>query len=92
MKSRKIYNRINVLREDLGLSRKELAERTGVNYQTIGYIEREEFNPSLDLAFRFSELFGIPVEMIFSTRPQLPLLEELSLKKYSKSKNKLSGK
>jgi DNA-binding XRE family transcriptional regulator len=43
----------------------ELAERVGVNSQTIGYLERGEYNPSLALAFRFSELFGLPVEKIF---------------------------
>jgi len=69
MKQRKIYNRIAVLRRDQKLSRKEMAEKIGVNYQTIGYLEREEYNPSLDLAFRISELFGLPVDLIFSTEP-----------------------
>jgi len=77
MKTRKIYNRISVLREERGLSRKKLAEKIGVNFQTVGYLEREEYNPSLDLAFRISEVFGLPVEMIFSTCPMMPLSEEL---------------
>jgi putative transcriptional regulator len=77
MKSRKIYNRISVLREDRGLSRKELADIIGVNFQTIGYLEREEYNPSLDLAFRISEFFGLPVELIFSAEPMKPLSQEL---------------
>jgi len=45
----------------------------GVNFQTIGYLEREEYNPSLDLAFRFSEIFNQPIEFIFSTEAQKPL-------------------
>jgi len=73
MESRKIYNRIAVLRHDKGISRKDLAEMVGVNFQTIGYLEREEYNPSLDLAFRFSEIFSQPIEFIFSTSPQKPL-------------------
>ena len=77
MKTRKIYNRISVLREERGLSRKELADKIGVNFQTVGYLEREEYNPSLDLAFRISEVFGLPVEMIFSSHPMRPLSEEL---------------
>lgn len=77
MMSRKLYNRIALLRAERGLSRKKLAELVGVNFQTIGYIEREEYNPSLDLAFKFAEIFGLPVEMIFSTRPFLPLSAEL---------------
>ena len=60
-----IPNRIAELRERAGLSRIELAERVGVNPQTIGYLERGEYNPSLVLAFRFSDLFQLPVEQIF---------------------------
>jgi len=77
MKSRRIYNRISVLREERDVSRKELAERIGVNFQTVGYLEREEYNPSLDLAFRISEYFNLPVELIFSTEPLRPMSEEL---------------
>ena len=77
MKTRKIYNRILVLRKERGLSRQELADIVGVNFQTIGYLEREEYNPSLDLAFRFSEYFGLPVEVIFSPQPMKPLSQEL---------------
>jgi len=81
MKGRKIYNRISVLRNERGLSRKELAEKVGVNFQTVGYLEREEYNPSLDLAFRISAFFKLPVELIFSTEPMRPLSEELLLLK-----------
>ena len=65
-----ITNRIAELRERTKLSRVELAERVGVNPQTIGYLERGEYNPSLALAFRFSELFDLPVEKIFLRKPQ----------------------
>jgi DNA-binding XRE family transcriptional regulator len=47
------------------MSRLELAERVGVNSQTIGYLERGEYNPSLALAFRLSDVFSLPVEKIF---------------------------
>ena len=77
MKSRKIYNRIALLREERGISRKELAEIIGVNFQTVGYLERGEYNPSLDLAFKISEYFDLPVEFIFSTEPFKPLSQEL---------------
>ncbi len=72
-----IYNRISLLREDKGWSRKELAEKLEVNFQTIGYLERGEYNPSLDLAFRISALFGLPIEKIFSKTPFKSLSEEL---------------
>ena len=77
MKSRKLYNRIAVLREERGVSRKGLAKEIGVNFQTVGYLEREEYNPSLDLAFRISEYFGLPIDFIFSIGPMKPLSEEL---------------
>jgi len=77
MKSRKLFNRISILREERGISRKELAEKIGVNFQTVGYLEREEYNPSLDLAFRISEYFGLPVDFIFSTEPLKPLSQVL---------------
>jgi len=77
MKSRKLYNRISLLREERGFSRKELAEKIGVNFQTVGYLERGEYNPSLDLALRIGEIFNLPIEFIFSTQPMKPLSEQL---------------
>ena len=78
MESRKIFNRIAVLRKERNISRKELADKIGVNFQTVGYLEREEYNPSLDLSFRISECFNLPIEMIFSTKPLRPLSGELN--------------
>lgn len=77
MESRKIYNRIQTFRSERDLSRQGLADLVGVNYQTIGYLEREEYNPSLDLAFRIAGVFGLPVEMVFSTNPMKPLSDVL---------------
>ena len=69
--------RIAVLRAERNLSRRDLADSLGVNYQTVGYIERGEYSPSLELTFRLSELFGLPIEAIFSRQPFRPLSEEL---------------
>lgn len=65
----RIYNRIATLRADRGVSRRELAEALGVHYQTIGYLERGEYSPSLHLALRIAEYFEVPVEVVFSTEP-----------------------
>lgn len=75
---RPIYNRIAVLRAERGLSRQQLADAIDVNYQTIGYLERGDYNPSLDLAFRIAEYFELPLETIFSTRPLEPLSAQLA--------------
>ncbi len=72
-----IYNRLPVLRAERGLSRQELARELAINYQTIGYLERGEYNPSLELAFRISDFFGLPIEAIFSRQPFKPLSEEI---------------
>jgi len=69
----RIHNRLRVLRAERGLSRQDLATAIGVNYQTIGYLERGDYSPSLELAFRLSEFFRLPVEAIFSLRPLQPL-------------------
>ena len=69
----KIYNRLAVLRAERGLSRQDLADAVGVNYQTIGFLERGDYSPSLTLALALSEHFGVPVEAIFSSRPFQPL-------------------
>jgi putative transcriptional regulator len=68
-----LYNRLAVLRAERGLTRQELADALGINYQTVGYIERLAYNPSLELAFRISEFFGLPIEAIFSREPFPPL-------------------
>lgn len=63
-----IHNRIAVLRTERELSRHELASAIGVNYQTVGYLERGDYRPSLELAFRLAEFFRLPIEAIFSPR------------------------
>lgn len=77
MSETKIYNRLAVLRAERGLSRLALANALGINYQTVGYLERGEYNPSLELAFRISAFFELPIEAIFSLTPFKPLSEEL---------------
>jgi DNA-binding XRE family transcriptional regulator len=45
-----VFNQIEDVRTSLGLSRQQLADLVGVHYQTIGYLERGEYSPSLVLA------------------------------------------
>jgi DNA-binding XRE family transcriptional regulator len=74
---RRIHNRLAVLRAEHGLSRKQLADKLGINYQTVGYIERGDYNPSLELALTIAELFRPPIEAIFSFKQMTPLSEEI---------------
>jgi putative transcriptional regulator len=64
-----IHNRVAMLRAERRISRRELAEALGVHYQTIGYLERGEYSPSLDLALRIAAHFDVPVEVVFSLKP-----------------------
>lgn len=58
-------NRLRILRAERGWSQQELAERLGVSRQTINAIEAERYDPSLPLAFRIGDAFGLPLEAIF---------------------------
>ena len=72
-----ISNRITVLRAERGVSRQELADALEINYQTVGYLERGDYNPSLELAFRIAEFFGLPLEAVFSRQPFAPMSIQL---------------
>lgn len=67
----KVLNRIASFRKERNISRRELATALGVHYQTVGYLERGEYSPSLALALRIASLFEVPVEDIFSLSEEL---------------------
>ena len=58
--------RLKVLRAECEWSQADLAERAGVSRQTINAIETGKYDPSLPLAFTLAQLFGRPIEEIFS--------------------------
>lgn len=68
-----VYNRIAVYRVAQGLSRKDVAQAVGVNPQTIGYLERGEYAPSVELALKLAGLLKAPVEQLFSLTEFPPL-------------------
>ena len=61
-----IHNRIALFRAERGTSRRDLAEAVGVNPQTIGYLERGDYNPSLELGMKIAAYFGVSIEHLFS--------------------------
>ena len=67
-----VHSRLEEWRLERGLSRQELADAVGVHYQTIGYLERGEYSPSLALALQIAEVLDVPMEQIFSLRPFSP--------------------
>jgi len=58
-------NRIKVYRALRNLTQEALADRLGVTRQTILAIEKGKYDPSLELAFRISQLFKVPLEKMF---------------------------
>jgi putative transcriptional regulator len=58
-------NRIKVYRALRNLTQEALADQMGVTRQTILAIEKEKYDPSLELAFRISRLFKVPIEKMF---------------------------
>lgn len=69
MNNETVYNRIAVLRAERGVTRRQLAEGVGVHYQTIGYLERGEFSPSLHLALKIARYFEVSLETVFAIEP-----------------------
>ena len=61
----RIGTEVETFRERAGLSRQQLADLVGVHYQTIGYIERGEYAPSLVLALKLGKALGAEVEQLF---------------------------
>ena len=58
-------NRLKVLRAGRDWSQADLGDRLGVSRQSVNAIETGKHDPSLPLAFRIAELFGLPIEEIF---------------------------
>lgn len=52
-------------RERNGLSQGDLAEAVGVTRQTINAIERDRYDPSLELAFALADHFDCQIEALF---------------------------
>jgi putative transcriptional regulator len=58
-------NKLRVLRAEYNLSQEQLADELGVSRQTIIAIEKEKYDPSLQLAFKIAERFNQRIEAIF---------------------------
>lgn len=63
-----VINRVEQYRTKAGLSRTELADAVDVHYQTIGYIERGEYAPTLALALHMAQVLKTNVEELFKLK------------------------
>ena len=58
-------NRLKVLRAERDWNQQDLADALGVSRQSVNAIETGKYDPSLPLAFRISDVFGLKIEEIF---------------------------
>lgn len=58
-------NNIKLFRAKLEYTQEDLAKKANVTRQTIIALEKGSYTPSLELAFKLSDLFQVPIEEIF---------------------------
>ena len=63
-------NRLRVLRAERNWSQADLAERLHVSRQTVNALENGKYDPSLPLAFKIADVFGLRIEEIFTPKHQ----------------------
>jgi len=63
-----IWNRIKVLRAERNWTQADLTDRVGISRQAIISIEKYKYTPSLELAFRIAETFGVSINDVFEHR------------------------
>lgn len=58
-------NRIRELRARFDLTQHDLARKVGVRRETIVFLEKGKYNPSLKLAYDIARVFGLRIEEVF---------------------------
>jgi len=66
MSGNSMKTRIKELRARYNLTQKELADKVGVRRETIVFLEKGKYNPSLKLAYKISKVFKTSIEELFS--------------------------
>ncbi|HOP48902.1 MAG TPA: helix-turn-helix transcriptional regulator [Desulfobacteraceae bacterium] len=59
-------NRIREFRARFNLTQEDLAKRVNVRRETIVFLEKNKYNPSLKLAHDIAQVFGVPIEEVFT--------------------------
>ncbi|MFX0139182.1 MAG: helix-turn-helix transcriptional regulator [Candidatus Hodarchaeota archaeon] len=78
----KIKTTIKEIRENLNLTQQDLADSIGVSRQTIYFLEKGKYNPSLTISFKIAEVLKKPLNEIFYQEPIIK--DELKEIKYKK--------
>lgn len=87
---KKIKSKVKEFREEMQLTQQELADQVGVSRQTIYYLEKGDYNPSLTLSFKIAEALNKPLNEIFFRVPIIKeKIESLSLKNLKEISKKI---
>lgn len=65
-----MISRLKQIREHAGFTQEQLAEKVGVARQTILFLEKGQYNPSLRLAFKISKTLNVSIDKIFSFKDE----------------------
>jgi putative transcriptional regulator len=84
----KVKSHIKEIREELNLSQQELADKIGVSRQTIYYLEKGSYNPSLTISFKIAEVLEKPLKEIFY---QEPIIKDILKNKTLEELEKISS-
>ncbi|MHA1380811.1 MAG: helix-turn-helix domain-containing protein [Candidatus Helarchaeota archaeon] len=73
---RKLVSKIKALRAESGITQEKLAEEVNVTRQTISYLEKGEYNPSLKIAHDIAKYFKKSIDEVFTYEPVLKIKRE----------------
>ena len=77
MLKKEIGEKLRKLRNEKGLTQKELSNKIAIDYSYIGKIERGEQLPSIKMLIRLSQILSVPIGYFFQVGPLMGLLEHL---------------
>ena len=61
----KMTNRVKELRKENHMTQQRLAELLGITARTVISLEKGDYNPSVLLAYKISEVFNVYIEDVF---------------------------
>ena len=67
-KESKIITNLKSVRESIGMTQQELADRIGIRRETILHLENNRYNPSLEMALKIAQIFDLQVEELFQLK------------------------
>lgn len=67
-KESKIITNLKSIRESIGMTQQELADRIGIRRETILHLENNRYNPSLEMALKIAQVFDLQVEELFQLK------------------------